>query len=376
VGSNNPRKPIKVLLLLHELSLTGAPISVLNMLESLRAETDIRTLAPYTGPLLDRCKNLGPLTLTSPMLHADNTLQRVRRKQRVRALERSLAEWRPDVIYINSVSSLRNVGSIKLPQAPILLHVHELESATRYLLHGDTKLLTDLPARYIAVSGPVKRMLEEDYGIAADRIACIPEAIPDSFIVPKSDANTASDGRIVIGGAGAANVRKGVLLWLQMAADLVRRLGSHAIRFQWVGDFESHEGQFYPDIAAKLGIGHCVEFTGVTKDPAAYFRNFDVFALTSWEDPCPLVVLETMGLGVPVVCFANSGGAPEQVGCSGIVVSDFSPAGMAEAIAALIADPNRRNVLGLAATQRFKENYTASVVGPRLLTELMRMVGN
>ena len=70
-----------------------------------------------------------------------------------------------------------------------------------------------------------------------------------------------------------------------------------------------------------------------------YFARFDIFAMTSWEDPCPRVVLENMGLGKPVVCFAGGGGAPEVVGDTGVIVPEFDSRAMAQAIADLAADP-------------------------------------
>jgi hypothetical protein len=42
--------------------------------------------------------------------------------------------------------------------------------------------------------------------------------------------------------------------------------------------------------------------------PFGQLARFDIFAMTSWERPCPLVALENMGLGTPVVCFAAGAG--------------------------------------------------------------------
>ena len=52
-----------------------------------------------------------------------------------------------------------------------------------------------------------------------------------------------------------------------------------------------------------------VEFIPPTPKPMEHFAGFDIFAMTSWEDPCPLVVLENMGLAKPVVCFAGGAGS-------------------------------------------------------------------
>jgi glycosyltransferase involved in cell wall biosynthesis len=158
-----------------------------------------------------------------------------------------------------------------------------------------------------------------------------------------------------------------------MAAELLRLVGTESVRFQWVGVSDSVEDQFYASIAEKMGIGTYVEFVPATADPGSFYRNFDVFAMTSWEDPCPLVVFENMALGVPVVCFAGGGGAPEQVGETGVVVVDFSPLKMANCIAGLVRNHSELTRLGVAAAARYRDFYAIDVVGPKLLAELANL---
>jgi glycosyltransferase involved in cell wall biosynthesis len=54
-------------------------------------------------------------------------------------------------------------------------------------------------------------------------------------------------------------------------------------------------------------------------------------------------------------------------------VESFSPAKMADAIAELIQNPDRRKKLGAAAVVRFKENFVVDVVAPKLLAELQNL---
>jgi glycosyltransferase involved in cell wall biosynthesis len=101
-----------------------------------------------------------------------------------------------------------------------------------------------------------------------------------------------------------------------------------------------------------------------------------VFATTAWEDPCPIVVFENMLLGKPVACFANSGGAAEQVGDTGIVVEGFSPQKMAMGIADLLNDPDRRGRMGAAARRRVQENFTVNVQAPKILQQIREVVSD
>ena len=98
-----------------------------------------------------------------------------------------------------------------------------------------------------------------------------------------------------------------------------------------------------------------------------------MFALPSWEETASLALLENMALERSVVCFAGSGGPAEFAGDAGVTIADFSPADMAEAVAALCTDPARREALGQAARQRVIENFTADVQAPNILEEIRRL---
>ena len=67
---------------------------------------------------------------------------------------------------------------------------------------------------------------------------------------------------------------------------------------------------------------------------------FDLLALTSREDPYPLVVIEAALIGIPAVCFNRSGGMVEFIGeDAGTVVPEGSVEQFAEAIIELKTNP-------------------------------------
>ena len=51
----------RVLLLLRELSRTGAPRVALDALDAMRDEVEVRTIAPLDGPLAEDCRAIRPL---------------------------------------------------------------------------------------------------------------------------------------------------------------------------------------------------------------------------------------------------------------------------------------------------------------------------
>ena len=96
--------------------------------------------------------------------------------------------------------------------------------------------------------------------------------------------------------------------------------------------------------------------------------------MTSWEESASLVVLENMLLEKPVVCFAGSGGPPELLGDTGVIVEQFDPLVMAQAVAALARDPDKRARLGRAAHQRVKEEFVVPVQVPKIFRVMESMV--
>lgn len=84
-------------------------------------------------------------------------------------------------------------------------------------------------------------------------------------------------------------------------------------------------------LADTLGIRDRVHFTGRVADAWKYFKAFDVFALSSRNEPFGMVVLEALAAEVPVVV-ADSGGAPEIVGDTGNVFKTGNPESLAEAL--------------------------------------------
>lgn len=374
-------RKLKVLLLIHELSPTGAPKVALSAFERFGDAIELRTLAYLGGPLEPGFRALGPVqTLVSygwPGMSAP--LPSLVRFAGHRGLSLAkgrlwagpLRRWKPDIIYINSVAGLLAVRRLRLPDAPTLLHVHELDHVLAPFMAHSPDLLRDLPARYIAVSEAVKEALTGRFGIDPAKVGVVPAFVEVPSAVPASLPRR--DNRFVIGGAGVINWCKGAQLWLLMAAEVKRLLGAGKVRFVWVGVPDNEEGWQFREMARKLFLSGDIEFVPFTPAPSAHYRQFDVFALTSWEETASLALLENMLLERAVVCFAGTGGPQEFAGSAGVVISEFSPILMAEAIASLCRDPARRAMLGKAARQRVLENFTADIQAPHILEEIERV---
>jgi len=287
---------------------------------------------------------------------------------------RAIHRWSPDLIYVNSVGSLPIGSALQLPAAPAILHVREMSSVLDKVMAERPDLMTQWPDRYFAVSGAVVQDLQRTCGIDPGRITVIPVFVTErnfEEIVPA--AGFGEEGRFVVGGCGNPVWQKGFTLWLQMAAELRRLIGETA-RFVWVGVDTRPEGCPGRNQARVMGLGEAIEFVPLNPEPLEHFSRFDVFAATSMEDSCPRAVLENMRLGIPVACFSGGGGAPEEVGETGLIIDDFCPREMAHRIAELASRPEERERLGALARERVRLHFTDRVQIPRIRSELDRVL--
>ncbi len=103
------------------------------------------------------------------------------------------------------------------------------------------------------------------------------------------------------------------------------------------------------------------------QDPSDVYAAMDIFALTSREDPFPLVMLEAANYELPIVCFAQSGGGPEFVADdAGLIAPYLDVDRFADNVLLLTENAELRARLGSKGEQRVREHYSIDVQAPKL----------
>jgi len=111
--------------------------------------------------------------------------------------------------------------------------------------------------------------------------------------------------------------------------------------------------------AEKLKISENVEFLGIRKDIDTLMQKSKIFVLPSRWEGLPMVILEAMASGIPIVA-TKVGGIPEIIedGKDGILVEPENPEELAKAILRLLSDVNLRSLISLNAYKKVKEEYS------------------
>jgi glycosyltransferase involved in cell wall biosynthesis len=297
-------------------------------------------------------------------------------------LDHLLRDGNVGLVYSNTITNGEVLASMA-GGLPVITHVHELGFWINHRLDpgslAHTRRLTSL---YVAVSDAVRQNLIDGLGIPPQMVETIHEFIPthvSSTGVAREEVRAALGipaHAFVVGGSGTTDWRKGPDLFVQLAAVVRRRRPQEPVHFVWIGGED--RGPTFAELWHDVVHAHAadvVHFVGRQPNSLQYFAALDAFAMTSREDPFPLVCLEAALLEKPIVCFEGSGGAAEFVGNdAGIVVPYLDLHGMGEAILRLMDSEQLRRRLGRQGAEKVRRRHDVGVAAPRLLALIRRYV--
>ncbi len=395
----NQRRP-RLLAVAHEGSQTGAPMVLALLLQWLHDHTDvdIHTLLVHDGALRPAFEAVGTVS-TVDDLPGSSILELLERGLVHRGSSRAwrapaAARYEPalrrlgtfDLVYLNSLTTLELLPHLR-GNPTVIAHMHETDVAIDCWPHAeDLPTWSRAPRRWIAVSEESGAAVTRLEGVDPESVVVLPPFIdvgriqasaPDHLLRAelRRGLGIPRTAQVVVG-SGTIDWRKGPDLFVQLATEVRRRSpeGARPVHFVWVGG--KLDGVDWVRVRSDLrqsGADH-VHFTGHQADPRPWFHLADVFALTSREDPFPLVCLEHAALGTPVTAYSSSGiGALlRQAGAESArgVIPYLDVGAMAERIIDLLDDPTHRAQVGADLRALVTDRYDVASVAPAIASEL------
>jgi glycosyltransferase involved in cell wall biosynthesis len=388
-------RPKKILFIGHSAGRTGAPIILLTFLQWLRrnddAQFDVRIVEG--GPLLTEFEAIASTeVLQREPAFAARVARRLMGRSRWSAMEDRLFARRTqrrgyDMVYVNTIAPHRDIRALGQTGIPIVCHVHELDFAMKQWA-GKEGLAPLVPciAHFIAASVAVRDFLVDRCAVPQHKVTTVHEFITLENEPPDSaNARTRvraslrlSDDDVLVGACGSLDWRKGADMFLQVARLTTADARGRNVHFLWLGAHRTTADywKFMHDVHA-CGLDERVTVIENSSQPGDFFSAMDIFALTSREDPFPLVMLEAAAMGLPLVCFEGSGGGPEFAdGGAGLIAPYLDAAAFAQHVLSLAGDHEARRRLGAKATRKVHDQYSLERQAPKLRDVISMVVGS
>lgn len=375
----------KILFISHDASRTGAPIVFLNFLRWFKENTNIpfQILLRNGGELEAEFAALSS-TLVYEQYRGNSLIQRATKRLGFNnpnsQIKHKLANADIGLIYSNTATNGYLLQDLSDLNCPVISHIHELEYWIYQSKTGWDKTKNH-SSHYIAASQAVKNNLVEKHNISSEQINVVHEFVNtlniSSILSDQIEVSNKIRKQLqippdafVVGGSGTTDWRKGADIFLYVTKYIHKHPLERPVHFVWVGGAKPGDVRYFElqyEIE-KLGIKPYVHLTGAVPNPLDYFTIFDVFALTSREDPYPLVCLEAAALAKPVLCFDGAGGEKEFVeeDC-GFVVPYLDIETMGDKILMLLKSPDLRRKIGIRANEKVVERHDISVAAPQIV---------
>ena len=343
------------LLISHELSMTGAPVALLEMAEQLKEMgTTAVVTCPSDGPLREETESRGIPAVIIPQLFEEGTLS-------------DIADLF-DFIVVNTLVCCPAVRELNGADIPVLWWIHETEEAygnctdimPAVLLSNITTVTASPRAgAFLKKHRPLYEAEELLY------------AIPDFYTSGenKRTGKKADGGVVTFALIGTLEPRKGQDILL----DAINTLGEGEYgrcRFIFVGEDAGHPvtDRVRKAVSEEHSNLEYIEYIGRDEMPS-FYDGIDCLICASRDDPMPMTVTEACMTGRVVICSENTGSAAllERYD-AGIICHNDDPEELASCIRRVMNGLSGMDDMRKNARKLYEEIFTSELFAARLRT--------
>lgn len=330
---------MKILQIITLSELGGAQSVVVNLATMLSVEHKVIVAAGEGDGKLFDLLNRDIVTERVP-----NLVRRLSPIDDIKALfqlKKLYKKYKPDIIHLHS-SKAGILGRLAFPKNKIVYTVHGFDSI-RIAHHKFLPLERFLQKKCAAIVGVSKY---DEHNLKAEKINNNVSTVYNGIYIPKA---------IYCNPFAKINRRNGIVLCIarlsppknhQLYIEIAEKLPNYT--FVWIGNQDTPEFD-YPDNLI---------FMGNISGAASYIPFADLFVLPSDYEGLPMVIIEALSNGIPVVA-SDVGGISELLdGYNGYALKNDAGV-MASYIDKILTAPDKdREKMTIAAKETYYKNFT------------------
>lgn len=367
-------KKIKILEVIGDSSLSGAPVAVLGLVKGLdKKEFDVTCVCP-PGPLAGILREIKGIEVEVVTMKSKWDFKVIKKIHR---LIKSLSKGEPASPIIVHTHGLRGglLGRLACifaektaPKVVYTEHLwtadYRLKNRLGYFLQIFWLWFLDFfTDKTITVSKAVADFLVNRGITRLDKIKVIYNGVE---VKEKRVEHRKKDNELTIGFVGSLAKRKGVDYLIRAFVDISSNTKPLLSKLIIVG--EGPEKANLKRLSQRLKIEDKVDFRGQVEDIATIYPTLDLYVQPSLDESFGIATLEAMSFGIPVIVSAVGGLCellegksdkvaknPYQLTDYGILVQPKNSVALSKAILKLLKDKELRRKMARKAKERTKE---------------------
>lgn len=353
----------RVLLVSHELSLTGAPIALLYLAESyLRQGVQVAVISPADGPLAEEFISKGIPAVVYTKLYQDDFL--------------AAQSGKFDLIVLNTVVTYRAVNQLAHSKTPVLWWIHD--SLASYQIGGFEMCMPHaLPENVSVVCGGEyarEQLLKyyPDYS-AGLFYYMVPDLAAAALQYPVYNMGK-DPARTAFAVIGLQDTRKGHDIFAK-AIELLTDEERARSQFYFIG---RHLDEPIREAVDAICARYPEQVTYITEvnrqELFSVYLQIDCVVCSSKDDPLPVFITEAIMMSTLVICSEHTGSAPilEREQC-GLVYHNNDPSELAEKMREVLNGADRLEAMRRRGRESYRKYFSREVFDDeagRLLSHL------
>lgn len=299
---------------------------------------------------------------------------------------------KPELIYIpvasNFLPYLRDGLFILISsftsKAKIVIHLHE-GNYFREVFYKDSgslnKKFIEFSLSKVDTAIVYSENLKSTFKGLVKNIVSFPNGLKNETSVNFNKTKNIENENLQISFMGNFFESKGILDVLNSASILANK--KVKVIFNLAGTWIKGEEQTRAKadkIIRENNIESIIKFHGVItgKEKDNFMNETDIFLFPTWYpyEGCPMVILDAMSFGIPVISTKDTGAIPEMVidGETGILIDKKNPGQIADAIVKLIENKDIRTRMGENGRARFEKHFTEEINTENVISTFKKVI--